>query len=74
MFVVTGGAGFVGSHLVRRLNADGVDEVLVVDDLSRGPKVENLADCRIADYMDKDEFLLAMESGRLPQIRAILHQ
>ncbi|MEZ6187964.1 MAG: ADP-glyceromanno-heptose 6-epimerase, partial [Planctomycetota bacterium] len=42
--------------------------------LTRGPKVENLADCRIADYMDKDEFLLAMESGRLPQIRAILHQ
>jgi len=74
MFVVTGGAGFVGSHLVHRLNAEGVDSILVVDDLSRGEKAANLADCRVADYMDKDEFLLALERGKLPNLDAIFHQ
>ena len=38
--VVTGGAGFVGSHLVDRLTAEGYD-VLVVDDLSSG-RADNL--------------------------------
>ncbi len=40
--LVTGGAGFIGSHLVRRLVAEGAD-VRVVDDLSTG-KRENLRD------------------------------
>ena len=31
--IVTGGAGFIGSNLVRRLIADGVDEVLIIDDI-----------------------------------------
>jgi UDP-glucose 4-epimerase len=39
--LVCGGAGFIGSHLVERLVADG-HEVLVVDDLSHG-KLDNLA-------------------------------
>ena len=38
--VVTGGAGFIGSHLVERLVLDGYD-VLVIDNLSTG-HVENL--------------------------------
>ena len=42
--VVVGGAGFVGSHLVDRLVADG-DAVDVVDDLSHG-SLANLSDAR----------------------------
>jgi UDP-glucose 4-epimerase len=47
-YLVTGGAGFIGSHLCRRLLADG-HAVRVLDDLSTG-KLENLAG--IADRID----------------------
>ncbi len=56
MIVVTGGAGFIGSQLVKGLNARGREDILVVDDLKQGQKFSNLADSRIADYMDKSEF------------------
>ena len=46
--VVTGGAGFIGSHIVRRLLADG-HEACVVDDLSTGHR-ENLAE--VADSIE----------------------
>jgi len=49
--LVTGGAGFIGSHLVERLVADGHD-VLVVDDLSTGRR-ENLAHCHV-DIVKRD--------------------
>ncbi len=76
MHIVTGGAGFVGSNLVRHLLAAGVDEVLVVDDLSDGHKFANVADLAIADYLDKDDFLerLERDDGLLDGIDAVLHQ
>lgn len=49
--VVTGGAGFIGSHLVRRLLRDGAT-VRVVDDLSTG-KVKNLEGCEV-DFVKSD--------------------
>ncbi len=57
MIVVTGGAGFIGSNLVHALNARGYDDIIVVDDLSDGHKCANLADARIGDYFDRDEWL-----------------
>ncbi len=54
MIVVTGAAGFIGSNLVRGLNRRGIQDIIAVDDLSDGDKFVNLADCRIADYVDKD--------------------
>ena len=76
MIIVTGGAGFIGSNIVRHLNSRGVEDVLVVDDLTDGHKMMNLAECNIRDYLDKDEFLAVMDSGRgLPRdIDAVFHQ
>ena len=64
MFVVTGGAGFIGSNLVRALAERGHDEIVVVDDLEDGHKFVNIADLPIADYLDKDDFLERLASDR----------
>jgi ADP-L-glycero-D-manno-heptose 6-epimerase len=65
MLIVTGGAGFIGSNLVKRLNTLGRTDILVVDNLSRSEKFRNLADLTIADYMDKREFRARLDEGRL---------
>lgn len=74
MMVVTGGAGFIGSNLVKGLNRRGFTDILVVDDLTEGDKFVNLVDCQIADYMHKDEFRRLVASSGLPHLQAVLHQ
>jgi ADP-L-glycero-D-manno-heptose 6-epimerase len=74
-YVVTGAAGFIGSNLVKALNERGIMDILAVDDLKDGGKFANIADCEIADYLDKDEFLEVLEAGELDgQLSFILHQ
>ena len=62
MIVVTGAAGFIGSNLVKALNDMGRCDIIAVDDLSDGTQMFNLADCEIADYLDKDDFLAKINS------------
>ena len=76
MIVVTGGAGFVGSNIVKTLNERGENDVIVVDDLSDGQKFSNIADLSIADYLDKDDFIDSVSHGLDPagRLRAVIHQ
>lgn len=76
MHIVTGGAGFIGSNLVRLLGEKTGDSIVVVDDLSDGHKFVNIADLAIADYLDIDEFLQLLEtdSAYMSQVQSVLHQ
>jgi ADP-L-glycero-D-manno-heptose 6-epimerase len=75
MYIVTGGAGFIGSNIVERLNASGIDDILVVDDMTASAKFTNLAEATISDFMDRGEFRERLESDRLSlQVEAIFHQ
>src|SRR5437867_1623679 len=76
MIIVTGGAGFIGSNIVKELNQRGERDIIVVDDLSDGTKFKNIADCHILDYLDQDDFLSLITQQRefAKPIKAILHQ
>lgn len=76
MIIVTGGAGFIGSNIVAGLNAQGETDIVVVDDLTNGKQFYNIVDLKIADYLDRHDFLDRILSGDFPHhgIRAIFHE
>jgi ADP-L-glycero-D-manno-heptose 6-epimerase len=76
MIIVTGGAGFIGSNIVKGLNERGREDILVVDDLKDGTRFLNLVDCEILDYLDKDDFLARVQNGADfgEPVEAIFHE
>jgi ADP-L-glycero-D-manno-heptose 6-epimerase len=72
--VVTGAAGFIGSNIIKGLNARGMDNIIAVDDLQQGDKFKNLADLKIADYLDRDTFYEEFASGHYGLVEAIFHE
>ena len=72
--VVTGAAGFIGSNIVKGLNARGVDDIIAVDELTQGDKFRNLADLKIADYVDADMFYDLFAEGFFGKVEAVFHE
>jgi len=62
MYVVTGGAGFIGSNLVRGLNRRGITDILVVDDLEQGEKHRSLNALEFTDLVDHRDFLARIDA------------
>lgn len=75
MIIVTGGAGMIGSNIIKALNDKGHTDILVVDNLKDGTKFVNLADLDIADYMDKEDFLISILADEdFGDVEAVFHE
>ncbi|MBC7799241.1 MAG: ADP-glyceromanno-heptose 6-epimerase [Gemmatimonadaceae bacterium] len=74
MIVVTGGAGFIGSNLVRALNQRGLRDILVVDDFKDGAKHLNLNSLAFADLIDYRDFRTGLWDLADSGIELIFHQ
>src|SRR5579872_2046086 len=72
MIVLTGGAGFIGSVLLARLNEEGYDDILVVDSLDSSQKWKNLTGKRFKDYIHKDNFFSHLDAIK-KDVEAVFH-
>ncbi len=74
MIIVTGGAGFIGSAMVWKLNQQGRQDLLIVDALDQSDKWKNLVNLSFESYLDRREFLEKINNDALPNhIEAIVH-
>lgn len=74
MYIVTGGAGFIGNAFVWKLNQEGIDDILIVDSLGCSEKWKNLVKRRYADFIHKDAFYEMLCEGSLPfKAKAVIH-
>ncbi|QJC55536.1 ADP-L-glycero-D-manno-heptose-6-epimerase [Polaromonas vacuolata] len=72
--VVTGAAGFIGSNIIKGLNARGINDIIAVDDMSEGDKFRNLADLQIADYVDAGDFYKRFADGTYGRVEVVFHE
>ncbi len=74
MIVVTGGAGFIGSAVVWKLNQMGNDKIVIIDELGKDDKWKNLNGLKYADFIHKDDFMRMILQRAVPfKANAIIH-
>ncbi|MGN0351044.1 MAG: ADP-glyceromanno-heptose 6-epimerase [Roseburia sp.] len=71
MIIVTGGAGFIGSCIVRTLNDHGIEDIIIVDDIGSTDKWLNIRNKKYIKYVHKSEFLKELPSYE--NVTAIIH-
>ena len=72
-YIVTGGAGFIGSNVVKALKARGETDILVVDELGTDEKWKNLVGLRYEDYIDKDDLFDLLDEMSLSGVETVYH-
>lgn len=73
MIILTGGAGFIGSAFLWKLNQEGIKDILVVDHLNESEKWKNLIGKKYYDYIQKSDFYNAVINRHVPKPEAIVH-
>jgi len=74
MYIVTGGAGFIGSAFIAKLNEEGIRDILIVDELGTTDKWKNIRNKDYLDYLHKDTFLNKIAGGKkYPGLKGIIH-
>ncbi|MDR1942328.1 MAG: ADP-glyceromanno-heptose 6-epimerase [Endomicrobium sp.] len=73
MIALTGGAGFIGSCFLWKLNSEGIKDILVVDNLDESEKWKNLNGKKYRNYMQKSDFYNAALSRKIDDVSAVIH-
>ncbi len=74
LVILTGGAGFIGSCILKRLNEKNINNIIVVDEMGHSPKWQNLVGKKFLEYMHKDQLFDWLDQpGKHTEIEAIIH-
>lgn len=73
LIIVTGGAGFIGSCIVRTLNDNGYTNLVVVDNIASTLKWKNLRNKRYLEYLNRNELEKRLEDGVYTECKAVIH-
>ena len=71
--ILTGGAGFIGSCVLRMLNDNGIEDIVVVDNIGSTNKWMNLVNKKYRKYVNKDGFLSELAAGAYDDTDIIIH-
>ena len=71
--IVTGGAGFIGSCIVRTLNDRGYENIYIVDNIAETDKWMNIRNKKYIEYIPRDAFVDRLDDGDFDDVSAVIH-
>ncbi len=73
MIVLTGAAGFIGTNVLITLNVQGIDDILVVDNIATTHKWKNLVGRSFRQYVNKSGLWDWLDQNNIENIEAVIH-